>query len=90
MHLGLLLLIHLDVEDYVVFLAQVLTLGDIYLRILESLVLVVFLCQGLGTRNHVGSDLRTLQQTQFLLQILTLRLLLDADVVDVAHARARF
>ena len=71
-HLDLFLLIDDDINDEVVFLTEVVTLHDIDIGILEALVVEVFLDDNTCTVNHVGSNLITAHNTDFLLQIFSL------------------
>ena len=86
-HLDFLLLIHGHVEDHLILVGHVLTLQDGNFGITVALVVEVFLSQDFRAVYHVGRNLRTFQQTEFLLHILALRLF-QTEVVDGAHARA--
>ena len=72
MNLHLVLLVDIDIEDNLVLLGHVVPLAYVYLGIVESLVVEVFLCECLGACYHVRRYLRTLQQSEFLLHILSL------------------
>ena len=80
-HLDLVLLVDDDVEDDLVLTGDVGTLLNLYIRILVTLVVEVFLGQDLCTVDHVWRDLATLQDTEFLLHILFLALF-QSHVVD--------
>ena len=72
MNLRLLLPVYINVENYVVLLCYVVSLGNFYLSILEALVLVILLGKRFSSGYHVWCNLRTFQQTEFLLKVLTL------------------
>ena len=71
----------LIVEDYVVLLRHVVALHHLDVRVLESLVVEVFLGKNLGTVNHVRCNLSALEESEFLLHVGALRLL-QTNVVD--------
>ena len=85
-NLHLLFLVYKDVENHLVLGCHIIALCYLDISVLITLVVEIFLCQYLGTVNHVRRNLRAFQQTQFLLHILALTLL-QTDVVDGAHAR---
>ena len=74
-HLHLLFLVDDDVEYHLVFLGNVVALYDLYVGVLETLVVKILCGKYFGTVNHVGRDLSSLQQAEFLLHIGAFRLL---------------
>ena len=81
-----LFLVDVDVDDYLVFVGEVIGLPDVYLGILEALLLEMFLDDGGGTVDNVGGNLVTLHQPQTHLQIFALALL-EAVVIDLRDTR---
>ena len=86
-HLHLLLLVDDDVEDNLVFLRYVVTLDNLDVGVLESLVVEVFLCENLRTVYHIRRNLCALEQSELLLHVRTLRLL-QSYVVDGRDTRS--
>ena len=82
----LLFLVDIDVEDNRVLVGYIIALADIYLGILITLVVEVFLGKCLGTVEHVRSNLSALDKAKFLLHILAFALL-QTDIVDVRYTR---
>ena len=80
-NLCFLLLIHHYVEDDMVLFCHIITLINLYISILETFVVKVFLGQDFSTVYHVRCQLSTFHHTQLLLHIFTLTLL-QTDVVD--------
>ena len=70
------------IKDYLSLVSHVITLVNLDVGILETLVVEVFLGKNLGTVQHVRSNLRTLHHTEFLLHVFTFALL-QTDVIDV-------
>ena len=71
MHLHLLFLVHLKVENHVVLVGQVVTLANGYLGILVAFVVEVFLGENLGAVNDVGCNLPSYDDTEFGLHVFT-------------------
>ena len=67
----LLFLVDFDIENHHVLLRHIVALTYVYLCVVEAFVVKVFLCQHLGSRNHVRRDLRTLHEAEFLLHVLS-------------------
>ena len=86
-HLHLLLLVDDDVEDNLIFLRYVVTLDNLYVGVLESLVVEVFLGKNLRAVNHVRRNLCAFEQSEFLLHVRTFRLL-QSHVVDGRDTRS--
>ncbi len=86
-HAHLLFLVHLHVEYHLIFVDHVVALCDANLSILVAFVVEVFLGQVFGAVYDVGRHLSALDDAQFGLHVLTLRLL-QADVVDGGDTRA--
>ena len=82
MNTNLLLLVNNDIKNYLILLRNILTLIDLDISILISLIIEILLGKNLRTVEHVWSNLATLEQAQFLLHILYLRLL-QTDIVDI-------
>ena len=85
-HLHLLLFVDDDVENHLVLVSHVVALHDLYVGVLEALLVEVFLCENLRAVYHVRCNLCALEQSELLLHVRTLRLL-QSDVVDGRHAR---
>ena len=83
----LVLLIHGHIKNHLVLVGHIVTLHDGDFGIVIALFIKVFLGQDLGAVDHVGRYLITFQQTEFLLHVLTFRLL-QSDIVDGAHTGA--
>ena len=83
-YLHLRFLVDVDIKDYLILASHIIALHNIYLCILETFLVEIFLCQYLGTVYHVGSDLVALHDTQFGLQVLALRFF-DAAIVYLAY-----
>ena len=85
-HLHFLLLINHHVKDDAILLRHVLTLQDLDVGILKALVVEVFLGKDLRTVDDIRVYAHALCHTEFLLHILTLRLL-QTHIVDFRHTR---
>ena len=85
-HLHLLFLVDDNIENYLVLVRHIITLVDGNLGIFVTLVVEIALGQDFGTVEDVWRHLPTLDDTQFLLHILTLRLL-QTDIVDSRDTR---
>ena len=81
MHLRLLLFIDINIEDDMIFLCHIIALTDYHVSILEAFVVEISLSKDFRTVDHVRSDLRTLEQSQFLLHVFTLGFL-ESVIVD--------
>ena len=81
-YLDLFLLVYYHIKDYLSLVCHVITLVNLDVGVLETLVVEVFLGKNLGTVQHVRSNLRTLHHTEFLLHVFTFALL-QTDVIDV-------
>ena len=86
-HLHLLLLVDDYIEDNLIFLRYVVTLDNLDVGVLESLVVEVFLCKNLCAVNHVRRNLCAFEQSELLLHVRTLRLL-QSHVVDGGDTRS--
>ena len=86
--LNLALLVHIHIQNDSVWSAGIIARHYVNLRILITFLIEVFLCQNLGTVDHIGCELIILYQTQFLFQVLTL-VLLYTVVVDLRNSGAR-
>ena len=80
-HLHLLFLVDDDIDDHMILLCDIFTLHDLNLCILESFVIKVLFGKDFRTVERIGVSTHTLQQTEFLFHVLTLRLL-QSYVVD--------
>ena len=78
-------LVDVNVKDYVVLFCCIVTLTDSYLTILKALIGKVFLCQNLGSGNHIRSNLRAFEQSELGLHVFALFLFLDADIVYLTY-----
>ena len=87
-HLDLLLLIHIDVEDNLTRVVDIVTLKQVDVGILETLLVVVAADDDFGLVNHVGIDLISLHQADFALKVFALGFL-DAVVVDLSQTGTR-
>ena len=85
-HLYLLLLVHINIEDDLVLVGDVVNLGYRYLGIVEAFVLEVFLGEGLRSVEHVWSYLAAFKQSEFRLHVFSFRFL-HSRVVDYRHTR---
>ena len=85
-HLHLLLLVDHHVKDHAVLLRYVLALQNFNVGILKAFVVKVFLGKDLRTVDDIRVYAHTLCHTEFLLHILTLRLL-QTNIVDLRHTR---
>ena len=85
-NLHLLLFVDDDIKDDMVFLSHIGALLNIDISILKALIVEILLSKNLGTIYHIGMNLRTSKQSQFLLHIFALTLL-QADIVDGRHTR---
>ena len=85
-NLHLLLFVDDNIKDDMVFLSHIGALLNIDISILKALIVEILLSKNLGTIYHVGMNLRTSKQSQFLLHIFALTLL-QADIVDGRHTR---
>ena len=85
-YLHLHLLIDGDIEIHLILVGHIVALHDGNLSILVTLVVEILLGKNLGTVDHVRRNLIALQQTQFLLHVLTLALL-QSDIVDIGNTR---
>ena len=82
-HLGL--LVHVHIQDYLVVTRHIVTLGNIDFRIFVTLLIKIFLCENLGTVNHIGRNLTSLHDAQLGLHILALAFL-EPGIVDGTHS----
>ena len=81
-----LLFVDINVEDDLILVGHIITLADVHLSILVSLVVEVFLGEGLRAVYHVRGYLSSLDKSELLVHILALAFL-QSDVVDSRDAR---
>ena len=86
MNLDFLVLIHIDIDDDLVLLAQVGHLSDLAGRLAETLVGKVSLDNDLDAVSDVGAHLTTLLEVKTLHEVLLLAAL-HAVIVHLGHAR---
>ena len=84
-YLEFLLLVHVNIQDYLVLGSDIVTLTDIDFGILVAFLIKVLLGENPGPVDHVRRDLSALQQSELLLHVLSFRLL-QAVVVDGGDA----
>ena len=84
LHFGF--LVDFDIENHLILASYVVTLNNINLGILVSLIVEILLGQNLSTVNHVGRNLCTTHNAQLTFHIVTFRLL-QTIVVDSADTR---
>ena len=84
-NLHLLLLVHNNVQNHVILLADIVALHDFDIGILESLIVEILLRQHLSAVDCIRMYAHASQQTQLLLHIVALALL-QSDIVDSRDA----
>ena len=84
-YLQFLLLVYVNIQDYLVLGSDIVTLTDIDFGILVAFLIKVLLGENPGPVDHVRRDLSALQQSKLLLHVLSFRLL-QAVVVDGGDA----
>ena len=85
--LHLLLLVDDNIKDNLVLVCHVVALTDLYVGVLEALVIEIFLGKNLGAVYHVRCDLSTLQESQFLLHVGAFRFF-QTHIIDCRHTRS--
>ena len=83
-YLHLLLFVYYDIKYHLILVCHIRTLDDVYLSVLEAFLVEVTLCDELGTVKGVRRHLKSLEQSELLFHVGTLRLL-DADIVHLRH-----